>query len=58
MKITSATYAPDESGLVRLTFDDGTNFAVYPNDGSEDTYADVLLAEWLEAGNEIATPGS
>lgn len=54
MKITSATYASDKSGLVRLTFDDGTSFAIYANDGSEDTYADVLLAKWLADGNAIA----
>ena len=50
------TAAIQDGALVRLTFNDGTNFAIYANDGSEDTYADVLLAKWLADGNVIAEP--
>lgn len=54
LKITTAQWASVDQSLVRLTFSDGTTFAIYPDDGSPDTYADVLLRAWLEAGNEIA----
>lgn len=53
MKVSAATYAPDNSGLVNLVFDDGTRFAVYPNDLPRN-YANDLLDEWLAEGNEIA----
>lgn len=54
LKIKTAQWASADQSLVRLTFSDGTTFATYPDDGSPDTYADVLLRAWLEAGNEIA----
>lgn len=53
MKITAATYASDGSGLVNLVFDDGSQFAIYPNDPPR-IYAHELLDEWLAEGNEIA----
>ena len=55
MKVSSATYASDGSGLVRLVFDDGTEFAVYPDD-RPGNYANDLLDEWLADGNSIAEP--
>lgn len=45
--------AIQDGGLVRLTFNDGTEFAIYRNDGSPRCYADDLLDAWLENGNEI-----
>ena len=54
LKITTAQWAETDQLLVRLTFSDGTAFAIYPEDGSPDTYADILLREWLAAGNTIA----
>lgn len=56
MKVTSATYKDETRSLVKLTFDDDTRFAIYPDDGSEDTYADVLLREWLAQGNTVSDP--
>lgn len=55
MKVSSATYAFDGSGLVHLVFDDGTEFAVYP-DVLPRGYAHDLLDEWLADGNSIAEP--
>ena len=55
MKVSAATYASDGSGLVDLVFDDGTRFAVYPDDLPRN-YANELLDEWLAEGNEIASP--
>jgi hypothetical protein len=54
LKITTAQWSSVDQSLVRLTFSDGTSFAIYPDDGSADTYADTLLRSWLEAGNTIA----
>lgn len=54
LKITTAQWAGPDQSLVRLTFSDGTTFATYPEDGSPDIYADILLREWLAAGNTIA----
>lgn len=56
MEISSATYHDETRKLVKLTFDDGSRFAIYPEDGSEDTYADILLRDWLAQGNTIADP--
>lgn len=54
MKVSAATYSSDGSGLVDLVFDDGTRFAVYPDDLPRN-YANDLLDEWLAGGNEIAS---
>jgi hypothetical protein len=54
LQISAAQWAGADQSLVRLTFNDGTAFATYPEDGSPDIYADVLLREWLDAGNTIA----
>ena len=45
--------AIQDGALVRLTFNDGTAFAIYQNDGSPRCYAHDLLDAWLEEGNEV-----
>ena len=57
LKITSATYHDETHSLVDLTFSDGPRFAIYPNDGSEEIYAETLLKEWLANGNSISDHG-
>lgn len=49
----SVTTATRDGNLIRLTFNDGTRFAIYENDGSPRNYAHDLLDAWLAAGNEI-----
>ncbi len=53
LSITSASYSDSSHGMVRLTFNDNTNFAIYLNDGSPRSYAHDLLDQWLAAGNAI-----
>jgi len=54
MKVSAATYSSDEIGLVNLVFDDGSEFAIYPNDPPR-IYAHDLLDKWLAEGNTIAS---
>jgi hypothetical protein len=54
LAIISAVATPGNPALIHLTFNDGTEFSVYQNDGSPRGYAHELLDAWLEAGNEIA----
>jgi hypothetical protein len=56
MKIVSATFHDQTKSLVDLTFSDGSRFAIYPDDGSEEIYADILLKQWLADGNFISDP--
>lgn len=50
LAITTATR---DGNLIRLTFNNGSSFAIYTDDGSPRNYAHDLLDAWLAAGNEI-----
>jgi len=58
LAVTSATYVRRDPDLVKITFNDETQFSIYLNDGSPRTYAHDLLDQWTAAGNSIEEPQS
>jgi hypothetical protein len=56
LKIVSAVRDVVFNSMVKVTYDDGTKFAIILNDGSARCYANDLLDEWLAEGNTISDP--
>ena len=54
LAVESAVYTDQTTGLIKITFNDGSVFCIYQSDGSPRNYAHDLLDEWIAAGNLVA----